>query len=75
VIPGGVLGVQFTADGRIAGVGRDNTIWIWSADGKARSAGPPSESVLTKVAVAFDGKLTIAGDYQGRIIIGMGRKR
>ena len=30
---------------------------------------PPDESLLTKVAVSFDGKLTIAADYQGRIVI------
>jgi hypothetical protein len=74
VIPGGVLGAQFTSDGRIASVGRDNTIRIWSADGKAKSAGTPGDTLLTKVAVSFDGKLAIAGDYLGRIVIWDGQK-
>ena len=48
VIPGGVLGVQFTADGRIASVGRDSAIRIWSVDGKAQSASPAAETMLRK---------------------------
>jgi len=74
VVPGGVLGVQFTNDGRLASVGRDNAIRIWSADGKPKSASPPSDALLTKVAVSFDGKLAIAGDYAGRLLIWDGQK-
>ena len=73
-IPGGVLGAQFTVDGRIASVGRDSVIRIWSADGKAKSASPPGEALLTKVAVSYDGKLAIAGDYQGQIVLWDGQK-
>ena len=40
VIPGGVLGVQFTSDGRIVSVGRDSTIRIWSADWQSRRRQP-----------------------------------
>lgn len=74
MIPGGVLAVEFAADGRMASVGRDNAIRIWSADGKAKSASPPGDTLLTKVAVSFDGKLAIAGDYQGRLVIWDGQK-
>jgi hypothetical protein len=74
VVPGGVLGAQFTADGRIASVGRDSAIRVWSADGKAKSSSPRAEELLTKVTVSFDGKLAIAGDYQGRIVIWDGQK-
>jgi len=74
VIPGGVLGVQFTNDGRLASVGRDNSIRIWSADGKAKSASQPSDTLLTKVAVSFDGRLAVAGDYQGRLLLWDGQK-
>ena len=74
VTPGGVLGAQFTADGQIASVGRDSVIRIWSADGKATSASPPAGELLTKVAVSFDGKLAIAGDYLGRLVIWDGQK-
>ena len=69
-----MLGAQFTADGRIASVGRDSTIRIWSSDGRAESASAPADTLLTKVAVSFDGKLAIAGDYQGQIIIWDGQK-
>ena len=40
VIPGGVIGVQFTSDGRLVSVGRDSTIRIWLADGKAQGQAP-----------------------------------
>jgi len=73
-IPGGVLGVAFTNDGRLASVGRDHTIRTWSADGKAKSASQPSDALLTKVAVSSEGKLAIAGDYQGRLLIWDGQK-
>ncbi|MBS1857105.1 MAG: hypothetical protein JST11_17170 [Acidobacteria bacterium] len=74
VIPGGVMSLQFTGDGRIASVGRDNTIRIWSADGKPRGASPPDASLLNKVACSFDGKLVIAGDYAGRLLAWDGAK-
>jgi len=73
-IPGGVLSAQFTADGSIASVGRDSTIRLWTADGKPKPASPAGGAMLTKVAVSADGKLIIAGDYQGRIILWDGKQ-
>ena len=73
-IPGGVLSVQFTSDGRIVSVGRDSTIRAWSADGKARGASAANDALLTKVAASSDGKLTIAGDYNGKVIVWDGAK-
>ncbi len=73
-IPGGVLGVQFTSDGRIVSVGRDSIIRIWSADGAAKGASAKADALLTKVTASFDGKLAIAGDYQGRIAIWDGKQ-
>jgi hypothetical protein len=69
VVPGGVLSVQFTGDGRIFSVGRDATIRVWSADGKALGASSANEALLTKVASSADGKLAIAGDYNGNVVV------
>ena len=74
VIPGGVLGVQFTSDGRIVSAGRDSIIRIWSADGSAKGASTKAEALLTKVAASFDGKLVIAGDYHGRLALWDGKQ-
>ncbi|HTP34321.1 MAG TPA: c-type cytochrome domain-containing protein [Candidatus Acidoferrales bacterium] len=75
VIPGGVLSAQFTSDGRIVSVGRDSVIRVWGADGKPRgAASPPNDALLTKVAAGADGKLVIAGDYQGKLILWDGTK-
>jgi WD40 repeat protein len=74
VIPGGVLSLQFTNDGRIASVGRDSVIRVWGADGKARAASAASDALLTKVAASADGKLFLAGDYQGKVIVWDGSK-
>jgi WD40 repeat protein len=74
VIPGGVLGVQFTSDGHLVSVGRDSTIRIWTADGKAAGASPKCDALLTKVAASFDGKLVIAGDFRGRLQLWDGKQ-
>jgi WD40 repeat protein len=73
-IPGGVLSVQFAGDGRIVSAGRDATIRAWSADGKPRGASSANDALLTKVAVSSDGKLAIAGDYNGKVIVWDGAK-
>jgi dipeptidyl aminopeptidase/acylaminoacyl peptidase len=74
VIPGGVLGAQFTSDGRLVSVGRDSTIRIWTADGKAAGASPKCDTLLTKVAASFDGRLVIAGDFRGRLWVWDGKQ-
>lgn len=71
--PGGVLGVQFAPDGRLASVGRDSTLRIWGIDGKQKAASAPAAALLTRVAVASDGKLFLAGDFQGRLLIWDGK--
>jgi len=65
----GVLGVQFTPDGRLASVGRDSTIRMWSEDGKPVGASVASDSLLTKVTGCYGGKIVVAGDYEGRILL------
>jgi len=72
--PGGVLSVQFTSDGRLVSVGRDSTIRVWGMDGKQKGASNPAAALLTKVAASPDGKLVIAGDFQGHILIWDGKQ-
>jgi WD40 repeat protein len=69
VIEGGVLSVQFAPDGTLVSVGRDNAIRLWSADGKPKGAGPAGAVLLTKVAAAYNGKLYVAGDFQGNLML------
>ncbi len=71
---GGILGLEFAADGRVVSVGRDSTIRIWGVDGKPKAASKPFDVLLTKVAASFDGALAIAGDYQGRLQIWDGKQ-
>lgn len=73
IIPGGVLGLQFAPDGRLASVGRDSTIRVWTADGKAASASPKCDALLTKAAVSFDSKLALGGDFRGRVQVWDGK--
>lgn len=72
--PGGVLGVQFTSDGRLVSVGRDSTIRVWGMDGKQKAAANPNPALLTKVAASPGGKLIVAGDFEGRILIWDGKQ-
>jgi hypothetical protein len=72
--PGGVLSVQFTSDGRLVSVGRDSTIRVWGMDGKQKAASTPAAALLTKVAASPDGKLTIAGDFLGHILVWDGKE-
>ena len=73
-VPSGVLSLQFMSDGRVVSVGRDKMIRIWGSDGKAKSSSTPAETMLTKVAASFDSKLTIAGDYSGRVMLWDGKQ-
>ena len=73
-LPGGVLSVQFAPDGRLFTVGRDRALRIFTSDGKPAGALAPSTSVLTKVAVSFDGKLAFAGDALGKLHMWDGKK-
>ena len=66
-LPGGVLSVQFGVDGRLFSTGRDRALRVFSTLGKALGALPPGPSMLTKIAVSFDGKMAIAGDASGKV--------
>ena len=72
--PGGVLSIWFMADGRLASVGRDRTMKIWTGEGKPVSSTPVESDLLTKVTSSFDSKVTIAGDYKGHILLWDGKQ-
>jgi WD40 repeat protein len=61
------------ADGRLASVGRDRTMKIWTSEGKPVSSSPVEADLLTKVTVSFDSKITVAGDYRGRVLLWDGK--
>jgi hypothetical protein len=70
----GVLSADFTPDGRVVTVGRDRVMHVFTIDGKSQSATRPLGGLLTKVAASYDGKLIVAGDYSGRIVLWDGRE-
>jgi hypothetical protein len=71
---GGVLSVWFMPDGRLASVGRDRTIKIWTGEGKPVSSSPVESDLLTKVTASFDSKVAVAGDYRGRVLLWDGKQ-
>jgi WD40 repeat protein len=73
-VEGGVLSVGFLPDGRLASVGRDRVIRLWSPEGKPKGASAPAQVLRTKVAGSDDSKLAIAGDYNGRLLFWDGQK-
>ena len=70
----GVLGVWFMADGRLASIGRDRTMKIWTVEGKPVSATPVEADLLTKVTASFDSKFAVAGDYKGKVLLWDGKQ-
>jgi WD40 repeat protein len=66
--------MPFASDGRLASVGRDRIIRVWSSDGKPVAASAVQPALLTKMAASFNGKLFIAGDYEGKLLLWDGRQ-
>ncbi len=54
--------------------GRDSKVKTWSVYGAAKSSSPQWDAVFTKVAAAYDGKLILAGDFKGRIVLWDGKQ-
>jgi WD40 repeat protein len=69
----GVESLDFTPDGRLVSVARDNKIRFWSGDGKPKEASAADDALLPKVVAPYDSKLVIAGDYKGRILLWDGK--
>lgn len=64
---GGVEGVRFTHDGRLATVGRDRKTILWDASGKKLRTFDPLPDIGLHVAVAHDGSRVVAGDFSGKL--------
>jgi hypothetical protein len=64
---GGALGVRFTADGRLATVGRDRAPKLWDVQGKLLRTFPALPDVALRVAVSGDSGKLFAGDWGGRL--------
>ncbi|TWU55239.1 c-type cytochrome domain-containing protein [Rubripirellula reticaptiva] len=65
---GGATDVAFDHEGRLVTAGKDNRVKLWDPSGNAiREFEPMSEDVL-EVAVSYDGKRVIYGDWNGQVI-------
>jgi len=62
---GGVTSVQYTRDGRIASVGRDNVPRLWNGDGGQIRAFPNLADVGLQVAFSSEDDRLLAGDWTG----------
>lgn len=62
---GGVSYVQYTRDGRIASIGRDNIPRLWNGDGGQLRAFPNLSDVGLRVAYSSEDERFLAGDWTG----------
>jgi WD40 repeat protein len=69
----GIESLDFTPDGRLVSVARDNKIRLWSSDGKPKETSAAYDALLTKVVARYDSKIAIAGDCKSRILLGDGK--
>jgi len=64
---GGVQRVEYTHDGRLATVGRDNTAKLWDGEGKQLRQFPGFPEPALRVAFTRDGNRVVAGDWSGQV--------
>lgn len=64
---GGALGIDVAPGGRIATVGRDKSVKIWEADGKAVRTIAASDDVVLSVAFSHDNERVFTGDFYGKV--------
>ncbi|RMF88317.1 MAG: hypothetical protein D6741_19400 [Planctomycetota bacterium] len=64
---GGVETIDFLPDGRLVSGGRDKTVKVWDAAGKAIKTFPAFPEIVLEVAASFDGRHIVAGDWSGEI--------
>ncbi|MBI4905491.1 MAG: hypothetical protein HY820_17800 [Acidobacteria bacterium] len=70
----GILSAAYSNDGRIATVGRDRIVHLWSTLGKHQSASKQFPQMLTRLTTSADGNLVIIGDYNGGVTLWDGKQ-
>ncbi|MEO1615765.1 MAG: c-type cytochrome domain-containing protein [Planctomycetota bacterium] len=64
---GGVSSVAFDHQGRLATAGADNRAKLWDASGKELKSFAHGSEDMLEVAVTFDGKRVVAGNWSGEV--------
>jgi hypothetical protein len=64
---GGTLSVRYSHDNRLASVGRDRVAKVWDESGNQKAVSETFPDVVLKVAVTFDNKKVVAGDWTGLV--------
>ena len=67
-LPGGVLGVAFSAKGEVLSVGRDKAVKRWSSEGRELKALPTGELPL-HCAFSADGSSFVVGGAKGGVTV------
>lgn len=70
----GILSAAYMQDGRLATIGRDRIVHLWTTLGKPQSASKQFPQMLTRLTASSDGKLVILGDAQGEITVYDGKQ-
>jgi WD40 repeat protein len=64
---GGVLAIDLHDSGRIASVGRDRRLKVWSLEGKPLGEFSRMNDAVSRVAWASDGRSIVTGDFAGQV--------
>jgi hypothetical protein len=64
---GGVLAIDLHDSGRIASVGRDRRLKVWSLEGKPLGEFSRMDDAVSRVAWASDGRSIVTGDFAGQV--------
>ncbi len=64
---GGAESVRFAKDGRLVSTGRDRTTKLWDQNGGQKRAFEAFNDIGLRIALTFDDKTVIAGDWSGEV--------
>ncbi len=66
---GGVQSMSFAMDGRLVSCGRDNTVKVWTQDGKQEAAQNQFGDIPLAACFTSDGGRFVVGDWSGRVSV------